>query len=110
MSLWKQQNTDIHTFRKEHVYTSETRLYSRRIAIEKNGNILCQPFYQLYLLRGQGSSRARHHIFYSRLMQGDHIHVALHQEAHIFARNGLFRLKQAIQYIGFMINLCFGRV
>ena len=90
LALGQQHHLNVQALGQEEIDPPQSCMYAGAVAVVHNGGVLRKLVDQAYLLHGKRCAAGGHHVGYSELMQGDHIHVALHQDA--FAAAGNFPL------------------
>ena len=104
LAVRQQHHLHVEALFQEHVYTSQRRVNTGRIAVIQHRDITREALDQSYLGLRQGRTATGYHILYSRLVHGDDIHLTFHQVAHIRTCDRLLGLEKTVQLVGLGVD------
>ena len=90
VAIGQQTNFDIHAFFKQHINASDRSLYTCSVAVIEHSHIIGEPVNHTDLSRCKSRSRRSYHVFYTGLMHGNNIRIALDQKTTVLFHNRLF--------------------
>ena len=106
----KQHDLHVEPFGEEQVDAAQGGVDTGAVAVVHDGGVLGELVYQPYLLHREGGAAGCHHVGYSELMQGHHVHVSLHQDALAAAGNLGLCEPDTQQVAALDVNLSFRRI
>lgn len=96
VTVGEQADFDVHALFQQHVYPSDGRFDTGGITVVKYGHVVGETVDHAYLSGSQRRARRSDYILDARLMHGDNIRIAFHQEATVLLHNGLLGKVNAV--------------
>ena len=100
----QKKNLHIHAFRQKHICTACGSMNTRFVTIVEEGNVVGETVKKMNLCFVKGCTRVRHHILYATLVHSKHIGIAFHHINHILLCYLFLGLKDAIEFVGFVVD------
>ncbi len=104
LALGEGDHLHVEAFLQHEVDPAQACLHARRIAIVEDGDHRRVALDQAHLLLGEAGAAAGHHVGDARLVQTDHIGVALHQIAEALLHDALLRVRDAVERAALVVE------
>ena len=100
----------VHTFRQNHIRSTQGGMDARRITVVEHGDVLRVTLDEADLLHCQRGAAAGHHILDADLVHAQHVEIAFHEDTFVLAGDGVFGKIDTVKRLLLVVNLRLWRV